>query len=44
VTTIGEAVKQVASQAPPETQPLTKPLNDAVDTLVQACRGLPICP
>jgi hypothetical protein len=44
VTTVGEAVKQVTSKAPPETQPLTKPLNDAVDTLVQACRGLPVCP
>jgi hypothetical protein len=44
VTTLGEAVKQVTSQAPPETRPLTKPLNDAVDTLVQACRGLPACP
>jgi hypothetical protein len=44
VTTLAEAVKQVTSRTPPETQPLTKPLNEAVDTLVQACRGLPVCP
>lgn len=43
-TMLGEAVKHATSQAPPETQPLTKPLNDAVDTLVQACLGLPGCP
>jgi hypothetical protein len=44
VATLGEAVKQVTSQAPPAAEPLTKPLNDAIDTLVQACRGLPACP
>jgi hypothetical protein len=44
VATLGDAVKEVTSQAPPETQPLAKPLTDAVDTLVQACRGLPACP
>jgi hypothetical protein len=44
IATLGDALKQVTSQAPPEARPLTQPLNDAVDTLVQTCRGLPACP
>jgi hypothetical protein len=44
VTTLAQTVEQLTSQAPPETQPLTTPLGDAVSTLVRACRGLPVCP
>jgi hypothetical protein len=44
VSGLGESVKNVVAQAPPQTQPLTKPIADAVDTLVATCRGLPVCP
>lgn len=44
VTTVGNTVRQVTNALPPQTQPLTQPVNDAVDTLEQVCQGLPVCP
>jgi hypothetical protein len=44
VSALGQAVKDLVAQAPPQAQPLTKPIADAVDTLVATCRGLPVCP
>jgi hypothetical protein len=44
VSGLGESVKQVIAQAPPEAAPITAPIADAVDTLVATCRGLPVCP
>jgi hypothetical protein len=44
VTTVGGTVKQVTDQAPPPLQPVTKPLNDAVDNVLKTCQGLPVCP
>jgi hypothetical protein len=40
----GETVKQVADQAPPPLQPAMQPVGGAVDTVVETCRGLPVCP
>jgi hypothetical protein len=40
----GETVKQVADQAPPPLHPVMQPVGGAVDTVVQTCRGLPVCP
>jgi hypothetical protein len=37
-------VKSVTKQLPPDAQPLTQPIDDAVDTLVQGCGALPVCP
>jgi hypothetical protein len=42
--TVGDTVKQVTSQAPPPLQPVTQQVNNTVDTLEQACSGLPVCP
>jgi hypothetical protein len=44
VTTVGGAIKQLTGNAPPEAKPLTKPIDDAVDVLVQTCTALPVCP
>jgi hypothetical protein len=44
VSALGESVKEIVAQAPPQAQPLTKPIADAIDTLVATCRGLPVCP
>jgi hypothetical protein len=44
IMTVSETVKQVTNQAPPQLQPIAQPINDTVDTLVQTCQGLPICP
>jgi hypothetical protein len=44
VSTVGQTVKDVTKQVPPPLQPLTGPLGQAVDTIVQTCRGLPVCP
>jgi hypothetical protein len=44
VTAVGQAVKDVTSQAPPDAQPITKPIDVAVDRLVQTCASLPVCP
>jgi hypothetical protein len=41
---VGDSVKQVVAQAPPQLAPLTPVLGNAVDTVVQTCRGLPVCP
>jgi len=43
-STVGQTVKQVTSTAPPPLQPITKQLDNAVDTLVTTCGSLPVCP
>jgi hypothetical protein len=44
VSTAGDTIKRGTDQAPPQLQPFTKPVSDAIDTVVQTCRGLPVCP
>jgi hypothetical protein len=41
---VGQTVTQVVGALPPQTTPLTQPATDVVGTLVQTCRGLPVCP
>jgi hypothetical protein len=43
-STVADTGKQVLHAAPPAAAPVTAPIEQALDSLVSACNGLPACP